>query len=55
MLKLMEIKSFNPEVTQKQITKEMVVSDSSIKTYRIDIDMTSFYNGIGGKANKNSQ
>ena len=45
MLKFMEIKSNEPKLTQKQISNQLVFSDSTIKRYRDDINMDSPYNG----------
>ena len=44
MLKFMEIKSIEPKLTQKKISKQLGFSDSTIKQYRDDISMDSPYN-----------
>jgi len=44
MLKFMEVKSNEPNLTQKQISKQLGYSDSTIKRYRDDIQMDSPYN-----------
>ena len=43
MLKLMEKKSNEPKLTQKQICNQLGFSDSTIKRYRDDISMDSPY------------
>ena len=43
MLNFMEIRSINPRMTQNQICKQLVTSDSTIKRYRDDIQMDSPY------------
>ena len=43
MLKIMEIKSNEPKLTQKQICNQSSYSDSTIKRYRDDISMDSPY------------
>ena len=43
LLKLMEIKSNEPKLTQKQICNQLGYSDSTIKRYRDDISMDSPY------------
>ena len=40
----METKTENTKITQKKMSKEMGVSDSTIKRYRNDIKMDSPYN-----------
>ena len=44
MCKFMEIKSNNPKLTQKEVSKQLGFSDNSIKRYRDDIHMNSPYN-----------
>ena len=44
MLKFMEIKSNEPKLTQKQISMQLGISDSTIKRYKDDIIMHSPYN-----------
>ena len=39
----MEVKFNNPKLTQKQISKQLGFSDSTIKRYRDDIKMDSPY------------
>ena len=43
MLKVMEIKSNEPRLTQKQICNQLGYSDSTIKRFRDDIQMDSPY------------
>ena len=43
MSRFMEMKSNNPKFTQKQISKELGFSDSTLKRYRNDINMQSPY------------
>ena len=43
MLKLMEIKSNEPRLTQKEISKQLTYSVSTVKRYRDDINMDSPY------------
>ena len=43
MLNLMELKSNEPKLTQKQICNQLGYSDSTIKRYRDDISMDSPY------------
>ena len=43
MLKLMDIKSKEPRLTQKQISKQLDYSDKLFKRYRDDINMDSPY------------
>ena len=43
MLKFMEIKSNEPKITQKEISKQLGFYDSTFKRYRDDIDMDSPY------------
>ena len=43
MLKIMETKTIEPKLTQKQILKQLGYSDSTIKRYRDDINMDSPY------------
>ena len=40
---IVEIKSNNPKVTQKQIEQLLSYSDSTIKTYRHQIDTPNFF------------
>ena len=44
MCEFMQIKSNNPKMTQKEISKELGFSDSTIPRYRKDINMTSPHN-----------
>ena len=44
MLKFTEIKSNEPKITQKEISKQLGFSDGTIKRYRDDINMDSPYN-----------
>ena len=44
MLNFMEIKAKDPKLTQKQISRQLGFSDSTIKRYRHDINMDSPYN-----------
>ena len=39
----MVVETVNPKLTQKQITKELEFSDSSIKRYRSDLNMNNPY------------
>ena len=55
MLDFMEIRSNNRRMTQKQICKELKLSDSTIKRYRNDIDMDSPYNRNNNKKKKPKQ
>ena len=43
MLKIMEIKSNEPKLTQKEIWKQLDFSDSTIKRYRVDFSKNSPY------------
>ena len=43
MLKFMEIKTNEPNLTQKQISSQLGYSDSTIKLYRDDIQVDSPY------------
>ena len=43
MAKFMELKSNEPRLTQKQISKQFGFSDSTIKRYRNDVNMLSPY------------
>ena len=43
MCKFMEIKNDNPKMTQKEICKEIGLSDRTIARYRKDINMQSPY------------
>ena len=45
MLKHMERKSSDPKLLQKEISKQLGFSDSTIKRYRDGINMASLYNG----------
>ena len=44
ILKVMNIKSNEPKLTQKGLSKQLGFSDSTIKRYRDDIIMDSPYN-----------
>ena len=44
MLKVMEIKSSEPKLTQKQVCNQLGYSDSTFKRYRDDISMDSPHN-----------
>ena len=55
MLDFMEIRSKNRRMTQKQICKELKITDSTIKRYRNDIDMDSPYNRNNNKKTKPKQ
>ena len=44
MCKFMEIKTNDPKLTQKQISKQLGYSDSTFKRYRDDLNMNSPYN-----------
>ena len=44
MFNFMEIETNNPKLTQKQLPKEMGVSDWTIKRYKNDINMDNPYN-----------
>ena len=44
MLKLLEMKGNEPKLTQKEISKQIGFSDSSIERYRDDIIMDTPYN-----------
>ena len=43
MLKLMEMKSNDPRLTQNEISKQLTYSHSTVKRYRDDINMDSPY------------
>ena len=43
MLKFMEIKSSQPKSAQKEISKQLGSSDSTIERYRVDIQLDSPY------------
>jgi len=51
MLKFMEIKSNEPKLTKKQMSKQLGYSDSTIKRYRDDIQIDRRYKerNKGGK------
>ena len=51
----MQIRSNNREMTQKQICKDLKISDSTIKRYRKDINMDSPYNRNNYKKKKPKQ
>ena len=57
MLKVMEIKSNEPRLTQKQICNQLGYSESSIKRFRDDIQMDSPYkrNKYGKKTQSQAQ
>ena len=52
MLDFMAIRSNDPRMTQKQICKELKISDSSIKRIRNDIEMDSPYRRKNNKKKK---
>ena len=55
MLDFMAIRSNDPRMTQKQICKELKISDSSIKRIRNEIEMDSPYRRNDNKKKKPNQ
>ena len=55
MARFKEIKPKNPTVKQNQIAKELVFQNSTLKRFRIDINMLSAYRNPPNITNKRRQ